>query len=63
VKWFNALWDDPDIVVDVKEEVLAYLAQVYENHAPEFIYFKTLYHIFEYFFSRAPSIDESKPDR
>ena len=45
--WFDELWDDPDVVEDVKSEVLAYLAQMYENHSPEFIYFKTLYHIFE----------------
>jgi len=47
LEWFNELWDDPDVVEDVKSEVLDYLAQMYENHSPEFIYFKTLYHIFE----------------
>jgi hypothetical protein len=47
VEWFNELWDNPESVEDVKSEVLAYLEQMYENHSPEFIYFKTLYHIFE----------------
>jgi len=45
--WFNELWDDTEVVEDVKSEVLDYLEQMYENHSPEFIYFKTLYHIFE----------------
>ena len=38
-----------ELVEDVKDEVLRYLEQHYVNHAPEFIYFKTLYHIFEQF--------------
>jgi superfamily II DNA or RNA helicase len=33
----------------LKDEVLLYLRQLYANHAPEFLYFKTLYHIFERF--------------
>ena len=34
-----------------KAEVLRYLEQLYVNHAPEFIYFKTLFHVFERFLS------------
>lgn len=45
--WFDEIWDDPSVVEDVKAEVLAYLEQLYANHSPEFIYFKTLYHLFE----------------
>jgi SNF2 family DNA or RNA helicase len=45
--WFDAIWGDERIVEDVKEKVLSYLDQLYVNHAPDFIYFKTLYHIFE----------------
>ncbi|MDD2610730.1 MAG: DEAD/DEAH box helicase [Giesbergeria sp.] len=45
------LWHDAKLVVDVKAEVLRYLEQLYANHAPEFIYFKTLYHVFERFLS------------
>ena len=33
----------------MKEEVLLYLEQLYQNNSPEFIYYKTLYHIFEKF--------------
>ena len=45
--WFDNLWNDTDLVEDVKADVLAYLAQLYQDNAPEFIYFKTLFHIFE----------------
>ena len=45
--WFDNLLDDENLVEDVKADVLAYLAQLYQDNAPEFIYFKTLFHIFE----------------
>lgn len=47
--WFDELWNDETLTQDVKQEVLNYLAQLYQNHAPEFIYYKTLYHIFSKF--------------
>lgn len=50
-RWFDEIWEDGDISTDVKDEVLRYLEQLYVNHAPEFIYFKTLYHVFERFLS------------
>ena len=45
--WFDELWNDVDRVEDVKEQVLFYLNQVYQNHDPEFIYYKTLFHLFD----------------
>jgi len=46
--WFNELWGDTTgLVEDVKEQVLKYLEQLYVDNEPEFIYFKTLFHIFE----------------
>lgn len=45
--WFDELWNDMNLVEDVKQEVLLYLEQLYQNHSPEFIYYKTLFHIFE----------------
>ena len=51
--WFEDVWNDTSLVEDVKSEVLDYLAQLYENHSPEFIYFKTLFHIFEKYLSDA----------
>lgn len=50
-QWFDDIWNDDKLVADVKDEVLRYLEQLYVNHAPEFIYFKTLYHVFERFIS------------
>jgi hypothetical protein len=48
--WFNELWnDDTGLVEDVKDQVLKYLEQLYVENEPEFIYFKTLFHIFENF--------------
>ena len=47
--WFDEIWDDKGLVKDVKNEVLLYLEQLYQNNPPEFIYYKTLYHIFERF--------------
>lgn len=47
--WFDELWNDQVLVEDVKDHVLAYMAQLYVDHSPEFIYFKTLFHVFERF--------------
>jgi SNF2 family DNA or RNA helicase len=47
--WFDEIWNNTELVEDVKTEVLRYLEQLYVNHPPEFIYFKTLYHVFETF--------------
>ena len=47
--WFDDIWNDKALVEDVKDEVLLYLEQLYQNNTPEFIYYKTLYHIFERF--------------
>ena len=52
-KWFDEVWNDNSLVEDVKDEVLACLAQLYQNHSPEFIYQKTLFHIFEDYLSEA----------
>jgi len=48
LNWFEDLWnDDTGLVEDVKDQVLKYLSQLYVDNQPEFIYFKTLFHIFE----------------
>jgi len=47
-EWFDAIWNDrTGLVEDVKEHVLTYLEQLYLENEPEFIYFKTLFHLFE----------------
>ncbi len=46
--WFDSIWNRTDgEVKDVKKDVLKYLNIIYREHDPEFIYYKTLYHIFE----------------
>ena len=47
--WFDELWNDSIRVEDVKEKVLEYLEQLYQNQPPEFVYYKTLFHLFEKF--------------
>ncbi len=47
--WFFEIWNDDSLVEDVKMEVLQYLEQLYIDQDPEFLYFKTLYHIFKEF--------------
>ena len=44
--WFDNLWES-DQVADVKAQVLQTLKNAYQDKAPEFIYYKTLYHLFE----------------
>ncbi|MBV5299710.1 MAG: hypothetical protein JZU64_16675 [Rhodoferax sp.] len=43
--WFDELWQEPELVENVKDQVLKYLVQLYVDHSPEFIYFKTLFHV------------------
>ena len=47
--WFDALWQDGAVTTCVKAEVLSYLRNAYADQAPEFIYYKTLFHLFEQF--------------
>lgn len=47
--WFYELWNNMELVEDVNERVLQYLNQLYRDNAPEFIYYKTLYHLFQKF--------------
>jgi SNF2 family DNA or RNA helicase len=56
-QWFDELWSNDALVKDVKEDVLNYLKQLYENNSPEFIYYKTLFHIFETFLGDAGKTD------
>jgi len=47
-QWFEELWNDNSgMVEDVKQQVLKYLNNFYLENEPQFIYFKTLFHIFE----------------
>ncbi|WP_020602558.1 helicase-related protein [Spirosoma spitsbergense] len=56
--WFDSLWNaDESLVRDVKTEVLKYLEQLYKDTSPEFVYLKTLYHIFGNYLSQQQSND------
>ena len=44
--WFDEIWGDTNHVEDVKAKVLAALNQLGKDHAPELIYYKTLYELF-----------------
>ena len=45
--WFDDLWKDKQLTYDVKQQVLDALNRLGKDHAPEFVYFKTLYEIFK----------------
>ncbi len=44
---FDSLWNNPALVEDVKEKVLEQMQVLYKENPPEFIYFVTLYHLFQ----------------
>ena len=50
--WFDHLWESNE-VEDVKAEVLEILQNAYQDKSPQFIYYKTLYHLFEDFLEGA----------
>jgi len=45
--WFNQLWNNHDLTRDAKQEVLEILQRLGQNYSPEFIYYKTLFHVLE----------------
>jgi ERCC4-related helicase len=60
-EWFNEVWNNDELTEDVKGKVLEYLEQLYIDNTPEFVYYKTLYHIFHNFIQQEadkPFIDE-----
>lgn len=46
IQWFNDVWKNEAIVEEVKEEVLERIEAIYQNHSPEFLYYVTIYNIF-----------------
>ena len=44
--WFDETWDDDKLVENVKGKVIDKLEQIGSDHAPELIYYKTLYELF-----------------
>ena len=56
LKIFNEQWQNSDKFKDVTAQVLEYIETVYNENAPEFIYFITLYNIFNEFLDGLMSI-------
>ncbi|MBC3537990.1 helicase-related protein [Megasphaera hominis] len=46
---FNSLWEDEEKLSDVTEFVIDMISTVYEDNAPELLYFMSLYNIFSTF--------------
>lgn len=46
---FDSVWNDADKLSDVTEEVIDMISTVYQENAPELVYFMTLYNIFNEF--------------
>lgn len=49
LKIFNAQWNDTEKFTDVTAKVLEYIETVYKENSPDYIYFITLYNIFNEF--------------
>ena len=47
IAWFDKLWADKTLTRDAKPEVLAALKRLGKAYSPRFVYYKTLFHIFE----------------
>lgn len=45
LQWFDALWHDEQLTRDAKDEVLAALERLGRDYSPEFVYYKTLFHV------------------
>ncbi len=55
-EWFDKLWSNEmeDVEVeDVKDQVLKYIELLHRDNSPEFVYYKTLFHIFEQYLNEA----------
>ena len=46
---FNDVWNDESALKDITQEVTEYIANLYQENSPEFIYYITLYNIFDEF--------------
>ncbi|QGY44839.1 ATP-dependent helicase [Maribellus comscasis] len=49
LEWFNQIWENEEDLKDVTQQVQDYFESAYKENSPEFIYFITLYNIFNDF--------------
>ena len=45
LEWFNELWNHEELTHDAKQDVLDALERLGKDYSPEFVYYKTLYHV------------------
>jgi SNF2 family DNA or RNA helicase len=57
-EWFREVWNDNDIVKDVKEDVLRQLQKLYADQSPQFIYYLTLFHLFRDYLDAARDLED-----
>ncbi|MGI0134766.1 MAG: phospholipase D-like domain-containing protein, partial [Candidatus Micrarchaeaceae archaeon] len=57
-QWFAEVWNDENLVKNVKQEVLQYLDKLYSNQSPQFIYYLTLFHLFRDYLDGTRDIDD-----
>ncbi|RLA73257.1 MAG: ATP-dependent helicase, partial [Epsilonproteobacteria bacterium] len=46
---FNNVWNDKNLLKDITDDVVSYINNLYKENSPEFIYYLTLYNIFNEF--------------
>ncbi len=49
LEWFNQIWENEEDLKDVTQKVQDYFESAYKENSPEFIYYVTLYNIFNDF--------------
>ncbi|MBK9984472.1 MAG: DEAD/DEAH box helicase family protein [Saprospiraceae bacterium] len=49
LEWFNEIWENEEDLKDVTQKVQEYFESAYKENSPEYIYFITLYNIFNEF--------------
>ncbi len=57
LSFFDEIWQNTQLVEDVKEELLARILNLYKENTPEFMYFVTLYNLFRDYID---DLDEEK---
>jgi len=58
-QWFQDVWNDENLVKEVKGEVLLHLRKLYANQAPQFVYYLTLFHLFRDFLDGTRDVEEN----
>ena len=62
LRWFNQIWNNHEDLEDVTQKVQDYFENAYKENSPEFIYFITLYNIFNDFLDEL-SADQLPDDK